>query len=171
MGSPQRASPGKSQQAEALQLQVPKHRPPSHFSCPTGYVRCCKQALRKKPKIPKAGCQTRRIGQGASKPGGVGLDSLPREKKHSVEWKPEYLEDEGSSLLGHICWPRGAGAGTGGLLPASPALPEAVSNRGKPALQGHRDTPLFAKLPARLGGLFHRNFLGKGSLARMRILE
>lgn len=93
-----------------------------------------------------------------------------------MEWKPEYLKHETSSLLGHISLPPGAGAGREGPLPANLAPPEAVSNRDKPGLQGNRDTPLFAKLTARPDGLFHEKLsqekaASPGSLARICILK
>lgn len=116
---------------------------------PPCYVCCCKRALRKKnPKssTTEQGVRQRAqgIGQGASKrclawQGGAGLTS--KTKKHFLEWKPVYLKHETSSLLGHISLPPSAGEGRERLLPANLALPEAVSNRDKPGLQGNRDTP------------------------------
>lgn len=145
-GTPGEESAGRGS-SQAVQLQVPKQGLLWKASVPFPPLQpplLRSQALRK--KNPKSSTTEQGIRQEASKrclawQGGAGLTS--KTKKHFVEWKPVYLKHETSSLLGHISLPPSAGEGRERLLPANLALPEAVSNRDKPGLQGNRDTPPF----------------------------
>lgn len=178
MGIPPKSFPRGSQQGEAPARQCNSrhqsrvcsgiHQSPSHFSSPPWYVRCCKQALRKKPEKSqildsRAGCQAR--GTGHCTRGTQAVPSLPgwgwthcQDKKafRGMESRVFRTRSQQPARAYLVAPGRRSRAGRGGLLPASPALPEAVPNRDKRGVQGNRDTPLFAKLAARPDGLFHQ---------------